>query len=185
MDATAPKKLSAKQQKFVEYYVRLLDATKAARLAGYKDPGQAGYENKKKQDISNAIQRLLREATLQPDDVLSRLTLHATSDMLDFVDDDGGVDISAVREAQLGMLIKKFKSTRRTINGKDDKEVLVERTVEIELYDAQSALVNLGRHHKLFTDKVEDDRVKALMDELADIRRRRSELARTRAGNKT
>jgi hypothetical protein len=42
------------------------------------------------------------------------------------------------------------------IKGDDeDGTPVTEVDVELELYDAQAALVHIGRHHKLFTDKSE------------------------------
>lgn len=46
-------KLTAKQQVFVDCYAG--NASEAARQAGYKNPGLAGYENMKKHVIQKAI----------------------------------------------------------------------------------------------------------------------------------
>jgi hypothetical protein len=116
------------------------------------------------------------------DEVITRLTDHARGTMEDFIvvgeGGDAAIDLNQARDRSRLHLIKKIKSKRRKL-----KDGILEFETEIELYDAQSAVVQLGRHHKLFTDKVEDDRVKALLDELADIRRRRAEIERARAGN--
>ena len=48
-------------------------------------------------------------------------------------------------------LIKKVETTTRLV-GEDQTP---ETTIKFELHDAQAALVHLGRHHKLFTEKIE------------------------------
>lgn len=52
------KKLTAKQQKFVEHYAACGNATEAARLAGYKKPHPQGAENLLKPTIKAALQEL-------------------------------------------------------------------------------------------------------------------------------
>lgn len=52
------KKLTAKQQKFVEHYAACGNATEAARLAGYKKPNPQGAENLAKPNVKAALQAL-------------------------------------------------------------------------------------------------------------------------------
>lgn len=77
--------LTDKQRRFVLRYVTCLNATRAARDAGYKDPEQAGYENKRKQEVREAIDALLAEQSMPKSEVLARLTAHAQGDMGDFL----------------------------------------------------------------------------------------------------
>lgn len=51
--------LTTRQRIFVEEYLRTWNATDAARKAGYKDPEQAGYENKLKPAVASRIQARL------------------------------------------------------------------------------------------------------------------------------
>lgn len=147
--------LNAKQNAFVERYLKCWNASDAARVAGYsaRTAGQIGHELLKKPEISEAIQRRLAELTASADEVLARLTDHARGSMGDFlaIGDDGepGINLTAAKGAGKLHLIKKAKTTRRSF-GDDGTEVVT----EIELYDAQAALVHLGRKHGLFVDKV-------------------------------
>lgn len=173
--------LNNKQRAFVEHYLQCWNASEAARRAGYSaaTARAQGARLLTNVDISEEIRRRLAELQAGADEVIKGLTDHARASMEDFIellgDGNATVDLDKAKRAGRLHLIKKLKSKRRTL-----KKGEVEYETEIELHDAQSALVQLGRHHKLFTDKVEDDRVKALLDELADIRRRRAELARAR-----
>lgn len=78
-------KLTGKQRSFVLHYVACLNATAAARKAGYKDPEQAGYENRRKQEVREAIEALLAEQTMPKAEVLARLTAQAAGDMGEFL----------------------------------------------------------------------------------------------------
>lgn len=143
--------LTNKQQAFVEHYLRIWNATEAARQAGYsaKTANQQGPRLLVNVGIQAAISARLAELKMGADEVLTRLSSHARGTMDDFVRGDY-IDLERARERGVMHLVKKFKVTTTT----DGKDFETHRT-EIELYDAQAALVQLGRHHKLFTDRVE------------------------------
>jgi len=144
-------KLTNKQRVFVEEYLQCWNATEAARRADYRGSDATlaviGSENIRKPYIRDEIDRRIEEKAMSADEVLLRLGDMARGSLEDcFVFIDGMkepyLDLSkAKRLGKLG-LVKKFV---RDATGK----------VTIELYDAQAALVHLGRHHKLFTDKHE------------------------------
>ena len=54
-------KLTEKQQRFADEYIRLGNATEAARLAGYKNPNKVGPENLVKLGIKSYIDGVLTE----------------------------------------------------------------------------------------------------------------------------
>lgn len=54
-------KLTEKQQRFADEYIRLGNATEAARLAGYKKPNPQGAENLAKPSIKSYIDGVLAE----------------------------------------------------------------------------------------------------------------------------
>jgi phage terminase small subunit len=152
--------LSTKQLAFIENYLTHWNATKAAIDAGYsgKSARSIGSENLTKPDIQAAIQERLAELKMSADEVLTRLTGQARGSLAPFLrrDADGDLFGFDLGETQPLHLFKKASSTRRKQNGGDDKdETVTIETVAIELYDAQAALQLLGKHHKLFTDKVE------------------------------
>lgn len=142
--------LSQKQYSWLEHYLRTWNATDSARAAGYKDPEQSGWENKQKLEIQEAIQARLDELHMSANEVLARLTDHARGSLSDFlrIAPNGALEGFDLSEDKPLHLLRKASLTSRTFKG------ITEETVTIELYDAQAALVHLGKHHKLFTDNV-------------------------------
>jgi phage terminase small subunit len=143
-----PNGLTWRQRLFISYYLgkAKANATEAARLAGYASPREQGYENLTKPDIRAAIAAQMAEVTLPADEVLARLAEHATGDMGQFVKVDGkgnvSLDLKGARAADRLRLIKKIKVDP---NG-----------VSFELYDAQAALVQLGKYYGFFSDRSAD-----------------------------
>lgn len=145
--AVAEAQLRARQQAFVDAYVECLNAAEAARRAGYsaRSARNIGWENLTKPDIRKEVDRRLAERRMSQDEVLARLSEMASSSMADFIkptpSGSAALDLGrAARAHKLG-LIKKF--------------VIGVEGVRIELYDAQAALVHMGRYHKLWVDRQE------------------------------
>ena len=148
--------LSAKHQQFVNEYLKCLNATQAYQRVydcGYETANVNGYRLLVNTSVSEEVKKRLAEYTMSANEVLARLAEHARGDMDDFLDDDGNLDLKKVRAARKTRLIKKYKTRTTTRIIGEDETVTVE--TEFDLYDAQAALVHLGKHHKLFTDKVE------------------------------
>lgn len=143
-----PKELTPKQSLFIAYYVGESNhnATDAARRAGYKgNPNtlkQVGAENLAKPYIREAIDKILTERCLSATQVLDLLNDQARGigEYLK-VDEHGelSVDLKTLLAAGKGHLIKGVKTTKFG--------------QEVEFYDAQAALGQMGRHYKLFSDK--------------------------------
>lgn len=57
------RKLTEKQERFIDYYIELGNATEAARRAGYseKTAKETGYENLTKPHIKSEIDKRLKE----------------------------------------------------------------------------------------------------------------------------
>lgn len=167
--------MNAKQSAFVEYYLQHWNASKAARLAGYseKNSNVVGPRLLADVGIALAIKTRLAEMRMAADEVLARLSEQARADMVDFLDDKGDVkilevggdskpDMVATKATGRGRLIKKYKRRERKL-----ADLTIEIYTEIELHDAQTALVWMGKHHRLFADKFEtwqDDLIRALRD---------------------
>jgi len=142
--------MTGKQRVFVDEYLRLGNATKAAINAGYspKTAYSIGSENLKKPEIRAEIEQRLESLKMDADTVLRELSDMARSTMADFIDiDNEALDLQKAEQSGKLHLIKKFKRT----------ETKFGVNIEIELYDKQAALVQLGRYHKLFTDVIEVD----------------------------
>lgn len=156
--------MNGKQQLFAEHYIKLQDATKAAIAAGYsaRTAGSQGHRLLKNVEVSayvrERVDAALRRVKMEADEVLERLSEHARGNIGDFihVDKETGEPSLDLRGEQKPIhLLRKIK-TKRTVTTTGDTQTAVTET-EFELYSAQDALIALGRHHKLFTDKIQTD----------------------------
>lgn len=155
--------LSDKQRIFISEYLNSFNATRAAIAAGYseKTARYIGHENLTKPYMAAEIERAIAERCMPKGEVLTRLAEHARGDIGDFYDipetGEPSLNLAGERARSKTRLIKKLKTKSKTyLEGKgDDQHLVTEVDVEFELYDAQSALEKIGRHHKLFTDVTE------------------------------
>jgi len=133
-----------KRKVFLEEYLKCWNATEAARRAGYKHPNVQGPTLVNLSIIKDEIDKRMREKAMDANEVLARLAAQARGDIADFLNTEvpGGIlDLEKAEELGLTHLIKNITWTKQG--------------VRVELYDAQAALVHIGRHLKLFTDRVE------------------------------
>lgn len=162
MPETATKKLTPKEDSFVEHYAICLNGAEAARLATYAEGSarQTAHKLLSKDYIKEAIQRRISEKAVSKEGVLAILGDIARSSMADFVSLHYGrdgihepyIDLAKAAQNNKLHLVKKVKRTRRTRkNGKDE---YIEEELSIELYDKQAAAVTLARHHGLLNDKL-------------------------------
>lgn len=154
--------LKGKQVLFVEEYLKTFNATQAALAAGYspKTARSIGAENLTKPDIAQAVKERLSESAMSADEVLMRQAEIARSDIGEFLTqtEDGEVSIR-LTDAQTNApkrthLIKRITQRKVVRTIKDMTET--ETTLTLELHDAQAAQVQLGKHHKLWTDRIEE-----------------------------
>jgi phage terminase small subunit len=153
-------KLSNTQKVWLEYYfICNMNATEAARRAGYAYPNKSGPENLQKPHIQELIEARIKELAMSANETLYRLATHARGNVGDFEDETGAITRESLKKAKengLDILIKKIIVERRTIEDSEtDTAPIVSEKIVLELHDAQAALVHIGRYHKLFTDKVE------------------------------
>lgn len=100
-----------------------------------------------KGNISEEIERRLKEQSMSADEVLMRLAAQARGDIGDLADIGNSTDLA---EHPLSPIVKKYKKkVYHPQNGEAYDEV------ELELYDAHAALVDIGKRHSLFSDRVE------------------------------
>ena len=161
MDSTQ-RKLTAKQQRFVEEYIVDLNATKAAIRAGYsvKSARQIGAENLSKPYIQAAIQEAMDRRAVRTDitadDVLAELAKIGFANLEDYIrvskDGDPYVDLSAMTREQAAAISEVSVEDFPEGRGKDARMV---RKVRVKFHDKKSALVDIGKHLGMFKTKVE------------------------------
>jgi phage terminase small subunit len=146
--------MRAQWKKFADEYLRNgFNGTKAAIFAGYAERSAYNQASRlmNNDEILAYINARLEELTMSADEVLLRLAEHARAEYsqyftyAQFTDDDGnkewvvGFDFDRCMADGKMHLIKKVKHDSRG-------------HIEVEFYDAQTALINIGRAHKLFSD---------------------------------
>lgn len=135
--------LSDQMRRFVEEYViNGFNATEAARAAGYAWPEKYAYRLVRHPKIRAAVQARFSEHIMSAEEALARLTEQARGEGGTYIDENGDIDISALKAAGKAHLIKSIT------DGKYGKR--------IEFYDAQSALALIGKYHKVFTERTEN-----------------------------
>ncbi|MCP5414946.1 MAG: terminase small subunit [Chromatiaceae bacterium] len=150
-------KLTDKQKAFVNHYLICLNATEAAKRAGYKGSYDTlrsiGSENLTKPNIREVLGKRMSKLEMSAEETVKRISDIAAGDMLKYIDSQGNLDLQAMRDDDAGRLLKKYKKTKRIIPRKNDEPIEVER-IEIELYGADAALDKLMRYYGKYNDKV-------------------------------
>jgi phage terminase small subunit len=144
-----------KQRAFVRYYLETLNASEAARTAGYsaKTARQIGSRLLTNVDILRVLELGFAAFSMSRWEVLWRLTLIARGDIGDFLAIDpltgaARVDLERAREAgQLGLI-------RRL--------VLAPHGVSIELHNALDAIEMLGKYFGLFSGRMTVERAEVV-----------------------
>lgn len=148
----AENELNSKQQAFIEAYLQTWNATKAAKIAGYAE-GSASVTASRllaNDKVASRVRERMASIAMETNEVLARLAAHARGDIGELVDPATmTLDLKkAVNEGSTN-LIKKIKQT--TIIGEDKQTEIF----EFEMYDAQAALVQIGKQLGLFATRLE------------------------------
>lgn len=176
----AEKKLTPKQKRFVAEYLVDANATAAAQRAGYspRTAHQAGYELRQNPLVAAAIDaaesRHLGKLEARGEQVLTELGRLAFSDLLGaFV-----TDKESPQYGTLKPLVEFPEDIRRAVKGfeveelfekdSDGKRFVIGRTVKVTLWPKDKGLELLGKHEKLFVDKVEVSADESLADLLVE-----------------
>jgi phage terminase small subunit len=145
-DRVSRKKLTLKQQKFIEVYLQTSNATEAARKAGYKGSDEVlasiGWENLRKLEIKRQIEKRVEESEVASNEVIGTLASQMRADVTTLFNESNGFDIQTIKEKGLGHLIKKIKVRREWESGKDEEKIPVD-VIELELHSQQAAAVQL------------------------------------------
>lgn len=130
--------LTYKQKMFVLEYVKTGNATHSAKKAGYS-PDSAysiGSENLTKPEIKAAIDAYCQSKALTVGEIIGRNSDIATFDPTLYLNDEGELDVQAMRQDGYGHLIKGVK---KNLHFNKDGD-LVGETIDFTLKDGQRAL---------------------------------------------
>lgn len=145
--------LTDKQRMFVFEYVIDLNATRAARAAGYKSPQVRGSELLRNRKVARAIGKMQSDRTMQlglrADTVIRELKYQVERDPIDLCDEEGVIhtDLNQIPE-----------NVRKCIDGikqrvkKDDKGKVIGVETELKLTSKLAAIEMAMRHMGLFKE---------------------------------
>jgi phage terminase small subunit len=147
------KGLTDKQAMFAREYLIDLNATQAAIRAGYseKTAGWIGPQLLTKTHIAIAVQEAMNSRAgrieITADRVLQEIAKLAFSNLQDFYDEDGGLKAihTLPRDVAACLLTNKINLTEACA------------IQEIKLHDKKGSLELLGKHLRLFADRVPED----------------------------
>ncbi len=161
-------KLTSRQRAFIYHYIQTWNATEAARRAGYAEKYLHTNASKLLQNttIRVEIDTQLAALAMSAEEVLARLQAQATASMADFVSikemafaqENGGDDPEGDGEPKRQIRIPTIDLDKAQKAGKLHvlkKISITDKGLTIELYDAQAALVHIGKHLGMFVEKRE------------------------------
>lgn len=153
--------LTPKQQRFVAEYAVDLNASQAARRAGYsvKSSEDIGTQLLRKPLVVQAIaerSRVLTERTgVRSEEILNELQVIGYSDAWNYtVDAEGYLTLAAGVPESAKRAVASVKYRTRLIPQKDGPPI-TERDVEFRLWDKNAALTNLAKHKALLIERHE------------------------------
>lgn len=185
MRLKAGRKLTAGQERFVTEYLVDLNATQAAKRAGYS-PRTAEWQGPillRKPHVAAAIQARMdkraERVDITADNVLAEIAKLAFSNTQNIFDSEGRLVPIHQLPKEVAASISSVKVVTKKIPGTDPVEV--ENVAEIKFWDKNKSLENLGRHLKLFNDVGSKNNPLTLADLTEDqllerIAKRRKEL---------
>lgn len=153
------RKLTAKQQTFVNEYIVDLNATQAAIRAGYSEEtaSSIGSENLGKPEISDAIQVALDlradRTRITADRVLVEVAKLGFANIKDIFTSGGQLKNLSALPDEVAAAIQSVEVVTRRVAGGEDNEV--EYVHKIKMADKKASLELLGKHLKLFADRTE------------------------------
>lgn len=156
---TPPRKLTAKQQAFVNEYIVDLNATQAAIRAGYSQDtaGSIATENLSKPAIAAAIQEALdlraERTRITADRVLVEVAKLGFSNIKNLFTEGGQLRNLSTLPDEVAASIQSVEVVTKRVEGGEDHEV--EYVHKIKMADKKASLELLGKHLKLFADRTE------------------------------
>lgn len=157
--------LTPRQERFVEEYLRDLNATQAAIRSGYsaRSAAEIGRQLLEKTGVAEAVARAKAERSarlgLTQDRVLEELAAVAFARLGDYA--EWGPDRFVLRDSESGgddggridsRVVQEIK-VKETVLSQDDEETVLKREYGIKLHDKLAALKLLGQHIGMFAER--------------------------------
>lgn len=151
--------MTPKQARFVEEYLIDLNGTQAAIRAGYspKTAEQAASRLlshvKVAEELKLAMDKRSARTEITADRVLRELGKIGFSDIRKLFTPGGSLLPVSDMDEDVAACLSSIEITTRKVRGGSDDEV--EDVSKVRLWDKRAALVDIGKHLGMFTEKVE------------------------------
>ena len=179
---------NSRHEIFAREYVKDLNGTRAAIAVGYsaKTADAAASRLLSNVKVQTLVATLTKKHAdkldLSAEKVLSELSRMGFSNFLDYVniteEGDAFVDLSSLTQEQAAAIQE--VTVNEYVEGKGKHARKVKRT-KLKLVDKIRSLDLLGRHLKLFTEKVEVSGLEGLPERLEEARKRKNAYIRRTA----
>ena len=154
--------LTQRQKKFCLEYMKDFNGTQAALRAGYSVASApvVACNLLKNPKVLNVIDGFEKELSTRfmstKERVLKEMSILAYSDIADYTDANGRLDVTNLRNLppQVTRAIKKVKVIRRTVTTTSGTTVTDEK-IDFELYDKERPLTLMGREVGIFKERTE------------------------------
>lgn len=169
-----PVLLSLKERKFIRAKIAGRSSEQAAIEAGFPSSRASwvAWRLMRNQRVQRAFKEIYQEAVPDPGAVLREMALLAFANIQDYIAVDGSgnarVDLSRLTREQAAA-IQEITVDETGGGSGDGRREAVQRT-KLKFYSKLDALELLGRHLKLFTDKIEVTVVDSLAERIAAAR---------------
>lgn len=152
--------LNPKQAKFVEEYLKDLNATQAATRAGYspRSAEVTGCRLLGNAKVAEAVQKAMaarsKRTEITADRVLSELAKIGFADVRRIFTPGGSLLSPVDMDEEIAAAVQSVEVVERPKRNADG-EVEIEHVRKVRLNDKLGALTQIGRHLGMFTDKTE------------------------------
>jgi phage terminase small subunit len=153
---------TAKQQAFIHAYLTSFDATKAAIAAGYSRRSAVAQASQQLHNpkVSNEITRLmtlkLKKIDVTTDHVIAEIARLGFSNMADYIevqpDGSAAINLLKLSREQTAAIQEITVDEYTEGRGEDARQV---KRVKFKLADKKGPLELLGKHLKLFAERIE------------------------------
>lgn len=158
--ASKHRELTPKERRFVAEYLIDQNATQAATRAGYtaKRLDQAGYELLRKPEIQAQVEigqaKQLAAAGVTVQRIVDELAKISFADRRKLFDSEGHLLPPAQWPDDLAACVSGLEMESATIEGPDGPRIVAYPS-KVRLVDKKGTLELLGRHLKMFVDRIE------------------------------
>jgi phage terminase small subunit len=160
-----PNGITLKMRRFAEEYLACWNGSEAARRAGYANETSCAHRLLHNPKVKKYIDARMCEMTMAADEVLARITEQARQNPSDFFlfewqpkrNDDGKVIFDVNGNPIMEYVMTGINWDMVEHHGYLIKKISYDRFGRpmLEFHDAQNALIQIGRAHKLFVDRNE------------------------------